>query len=46
MMPPTVIFEVSEAGVAAVLAVGDVMGLTARGRLIAAARILIMYLGW
>ena len=40
MMPPTVIFEVSEAGVAAVLAVGDVMGLTARGRLVAAAGML------
>jgi hypothetical protein len=40
MVVPAVIFEVSEAGVAAVLAVGDVMGLTARGGLVAAAGML------
>jgi hypothetical protein len=40
VVPPAVIFEVGEAGVAAVGAVGDVMGLTAGRGLITAARML------
>jgi hypothetical protein len=40
MVPPTVIFEVREAGVPAVGAVGDVVGFTARGGLVAAAGML------
>ena len=42
-MPPAVIFKVREAGVAAVLAVGDVMGLAARGRLVAAAQLVVIH---
>ena len=42
-MPETVIFEVSEAGVAAVLAVPHVVRFTAGGGLVAAAQILITY---
>ena len=37
VVPPAVILEVGEASAAAVLTVGDVMGLAARGRLVAAA---------
>jgi hypothetical protein len=40
VVPPTVIFEVYEAGVAAVGSVLDVVGLTARRGLVAAARML------
>ena len=40
MVPPTVIFEVREAGVAAVGSVLDVVGLTARRGLVAAAGVL------
>jgi hypothetical protein len=43
VMPPAVIFKVREAGVAAVLAVGDVMGLAARGRLVAAAQLVVIH---
>jgi len=38
VVPPTVILEVSEASVPTVFTVDDVMGLAARGRLVAAAR--------
>lgn len=40
MVPPTVIFEILEAGVAAVGSVLDVVGLTAGRGLVAAARML------
>jgi hypothetical protein len=40
MVPPAVVLEVGEAGVAAVGAVGDVVGFTAGGGLVAAARML------
>jgi hypothetical protein len=40
VVPPTVILEVSEASVPTVFTVDDVMGLAARGRLVAAARML------
>ncbi|HEV2257848.1 MAG TPA: hypothetical protein VGS06_32335 [Streptosporangiaceae bacterium] len=41
MVPPTVIFEIGEAGAAAVGAVGDVVGFAGRGGLVAAARMLV-----
>src|SRR5580692_5856634 len=40
VMPPAVIFEVGEAGAAAVGAVGDVVGFAGRGGLVAAAGVL------
>jgi hypothetical protein len=40
VVPVTIVFEVGEAGVTAVGAVGDVVGFTAGGGLVAAARML------
>jgi len=46
VVPPAVVFEVGEAGVAAVGAVGDVVGFAAGRGLVAAAQMLVMLLGW
>jgi hypothetical protein len=40
VVPPAVVLEIGQAGVAAVGAVGDVVGFTAGGGLVAAARML------
>jgi hypothetical protein len=42
MVPPAIIFEVGEAGAAAVGAVGDVVGLAAGRGLVTAARMLLL----
>jgi hypothetical protein len=43
VVPPTVILEVSEASVPTVFTVDDVMGLAARGRLVAAAQLVVIH---